>query len=248
VSRQSIPDRSQEPAFVSSADERIAAGVPLAHLPLRRALGVVFGLLIASLVGRLLFTLWEPPFDGGIRFSDVVALGGSYWPTNLYLGGPSYALSFVTTAVFLVLLGRGRSSVLTLIGAVLVALGGIVFSSVIVSETWPYALAANPDVMPLSQGEGMFRTLNAHLGLLLPVIIGSQLVIAVGAVLGLIGIFIGRSAPRWFATTGLIYIVVFQLVPLDQLGHAFVLTGYVLQLALLAGIAVFALRTKKREA
>ncbi|MEV4325677.1 hypothetical protein AB0J37_25885 [Microbispora rosea] len=32
------------------------------------------------------------------------ALGGTYWPMNLYLGGPGYAVSWVAATVFIVLL------------------------------------------------------------------------------------------------------------------------------------------------
>jgi hypothetical protein len=62
------------------------------------AVTVLFGVLAAAVLGRFVFSMWEPPFDGSIDYDEVVALGGAYWPMNLYLGGPAYALSFAVTA------------------------------------------------------------------------------------------------------------------------------------------------------
>ncbi|MFI7040874.1 hypothetical protein ACIBI0_29680 [Microbispora rosea] len=52
------------------------------------------------------------------------ALGGAYWPMNLYLGGPGYAVSWVAATVFIVLLARGRAGVLKLVGVLLAGIGG----------------------------------------------------------------------------------------------------------------------------
>ncbi|MGA4991449.1 hypothetical protein [Nonomuraea bangladeshensis] len=95
--------------------------------PRRAALVGLFALLLISLVARSCFALWEPPFDGTVRYDGIRPLGGAYWPMNLYLGGPAYAVSWVATAIFLVLLARGRSGVLNLLGALLSASAG--FSS-----------------------------------------------------------------------------------------------------------------------
>jgi hypothetical protein len=213
----------------------------------QRLARVLFVVLLVSLAGRLAFTIWEPPFDGTIRFDDVQDLGGAYWPMNLYVGGPSYAISFVATAVFLALLGRGRGKVLTLAGALLVGLGGIVFSLVITAEVLPFAYAADPAVLPVAEGRALVDVLNDNLDPLLPAIVGGQVAIALGAALGLVGILLGRTAPRWFPWVGLAYIVVFLTLPVTGLGRAVVLVDYVLQLLLLAGIGWCAVARTRTE-
>jgi hypothetical protein len=208
---------------------------------------VLFALLVASLLGRLVFTLWEPPFDGTIRFDDVRELGDAYWPMNLYLGGPSYAVSFVATAVFLVLLGRGKGSLLTLVGGLLVGLGGLVFSLVITAEVLPFAYAADPGVLPEAEGRALTDTLNDQLDLLLPAILGTTAVIALGAVLGLVGVLLSRTTPRWFPLTALALALLSQLLPLAGPGSLPAVVGYVLELLALAGIGWFALAARRTD-
>ena len=94
-----------------------APASPVTHRSPAGAAGVLLALLVVALAGRLVFALWEPPFDGSVRYDDVRGLGGAYWPVNLFLGGPAYAVSFVATALSLVLLGRGRGAPWALAGA-----------------------------------------------------------------------------------------------------------------------------------
>ncbi|MEV1203295.1 hypothetical protein [Microbispora rosea] len=79
------------------------------------------------------------------------ALGGTYWPMNLYLGGPGYAVSWVAATVFIVLLARGRAGVLNLVGVLLAGIGGILFALTITAEVLPFAYAADPAVLTSSQ-------------------------------------------------------------------------------------------------
>ncbi|WP_157519147.1 hypothetical protein [Modestobacter sp. Leaf380] len=193
------------------------------------ALLVLFGLLVLSLVARLVFTLTEPPFDGSLRYDDLIAMDGAYWPLNLYLGGPGYLVSFVSTAVFLVLLGRGHGSALTLAGALLVGLGGTVFSLAITAEALPFAHAVDPTLFGEAEGRAWVSTLNGRLDLLAPAIVGSQVAIGVGGLVGLVGVLLSRTTPRWAPVAGIVGIVVSQVLPLAAL-------GYLLQLVVLAGI------------
>ncbi len=208
----------------------------------RIALVGLFILLLVSLAGRTFFAFWEPPFDGTIRFDDVKSLGGAYWPMNLYLGGPGYAVSWVAFAIFIALLARGRSGALNLIGALLAGVGGIVFAIVITAEVLPFAYAADPVVMPEAEGRALFETLNEHLDMLIPAIIGSQAAIALGVLLALVGTLIARAVPRWLSITGIVYIVIFVALPAEQLGRAVNMIGYLLQVALVAALSWFSLR------
>ena len=64
---------------------------------MRPAAITLFVLLVLSQVGVAVFSLWEPAFDGKIHYAETVDLGGSYWPMNVLLGGPSYACLLYTS-------------------------------------------------------------------------------------------------------------------------------------------------------
>lgn len=199
---------------------------------------VLFVLLLVSLVARLVFTVTEPPFEGGLRYDDLAATDGAYWPLHLYLGGPGYAVSFLVTAVFLVLLGRGRGSALTLIGGLLVALAGLLFSLAITAEALPFALVTDSAAFGEAEGRVLVDAFNGQLDLLGPAIVGTQIAISLGGLLALVGVLLSRTTPRWMPVTGLVVVVVSQL---PQLG----IVGYLLQLVLLAGIGWAGLRAHR---
>ncbi|SDP12120.1 hypothetical protein SAMN05660199_03206 [Klenkia soli] len=199
-----------------------------------RAAVLLLVLLLASLAGRVVFALWEGPFDGSIDWADASRPG--FWWMNLYLGGPSYTVSFVAAAVFLVLLGR--SSALACLAGVLVGLGGIVFGAVITAEVLPFAFAVDPAVLPEVAGRELVEGLNGRLDLLLPTILGTTVVVAVGGLLGLVATLRARTAPGWFAPAAITAVVVSQLLP--QVGLTVV--GYLVETAALAGIGWFGTR------
>ncbi|GGH45271.1 hypothetical protein [Microbacterium album] len=205
----------------------------------RAAATVLLALLATAVVGRLVFLLWEPPFDGAIRYDEIAALGGAYWPMNIFLGGPAWATSFLAAAVFAVLLARGRTAWLGLLGAFLVAGGGLLFAMTITAETLPFAFAADTGIFPEAEGRAIFDVLNAHLGWLLPIILGTQAVVALGFLLVLVAALLSRATPRWFPIAGIAYLIVFLVLPTEQLGFAAVVAGQVIQCALLVGIAWF---------
>lgn len=230
-----------------TAPELAGAAIPpsapaAVSAPRRVALVGLFVLLLVSLAARTGFAFWEPPFDGTVRYDDVRALGGAYWPMNLYLGGPGHAVSWVTAAIFIALLAHGRGRVLNLLGAVPIGVGGILFALVITAEALPFAYAADPAVLPEPEGRELFDLLNAHLDLLVPAIIGSQLAIAAGVLAALIGTLLSKTMPRWLSIAGVTYVVVFVALPTGTSGPVAAAIGYLLQVALVAAIGWFGLR------
>lgn len=102
---------------------------------------------------------------------------------NVLLGGPAYALSAITGAAFLAVLGAGRGRAATLVGAVLHLIAGVVFALVITAEVLPFAWAADPSLIDQAQGRDLFDRYNDHLDAFLPYILGSMAVAALGALL-----------------------------------------------------------------
>lgn len=199
-----------------------------------RAAVLLLALLLVSLAGRIVFTVWEGPFDGSISYADA-GRPGFFW-MNLYVGGPGYTVSYVAAGVFLVLLGR--SSVLACLAGVMVGLGGVVFGLVITAEVLPFAYAADPAVLPAAAGRDLVAALDDRTAVLLPTILGTTVVIAVGGLLGLVATLRAGTAPRWFAPTALAGVVASQLLPMVGLSAV----GYLLATAALAGIGWFGMR------
>ncbi|THG29879.1 hypothetical protein [Naasia lichenicola] len=217
---------------------------PRSRSPWPRAIALVFGAMVLSLVGRIIFSTWEPPFQGGILFDDIAPLGASYWAMNVFLCGPTFLLTFVTGAISLVSLGRGSAT--SLAGGTLVFVGGSIFTPAIVAEVMPFALAADPAVMPEAQGRSLFDLLNGHLDVvLLPIVVGSILV-ALGVLIAVVGLLVTRAIPLWLSIGVLAYIVLFQALPLGELHPALFVASNVLELGLWFLIALFALLKIRR--
>lgn len=211
--------------------------------PVPAVLITLFALLLAGLAARTAFSLVEPVFDGAVRLEDVRRLDGSYWPLNLYLGGPGYALSWVSAAALMSLLGRGRSSVVTVGGSVLAGVGGVVFALAITAEALPFAVAAE---LPDEQAQALVDTLNAHLDLVIPAIGGASAAIALGVLLVLAAAWTTGAAPRWFCALGLLYLLALATLPVP--GRTGATVAYLLQVALVAGLGWFGLRAGLRTA
>jgi hypothetical protein len=188
-----------------------------------RTLPALFAVLLVALVARFAFLAWEPSFP-----LDADDLTAAFWPANLFVGGPAFLLTFLATAAFLTVLAPG---LVGRVAGVLVAVGGILFSLVIVAEALPYAQA-------LGDPAGVERV-NRATEALFPTIIGTQVAIGLGVAVGLVGTLLAGTTPRWFPIVGLLYLVAFFALPFD-LG----LPGEVLQTLLLAGIGWFALRQR----
>lgn len=207
----------------------------------RTALRALYGLLLLSLAARVVFTLWEPPFDGSVHYDDIT---GAYWPMNLYLGGPAYLVSFLTMAVFVALLARGRTAPLTLAAATLVALGGTVFSLAITAEALPFAYAADRSLIGEPEGRALVDTYNANLDRLLPAIIGGTLAIALGIATTLATSWVTGALPRRFVLAAALYLAVYLALPPD-LPRPVAALSYLLEVTLLATLAWHSLRADR---
>ncbi|RBP64137.1 hypothetical protein DFO66_1079 [Brevibacterium sanguinis] len=236
---------------MTTAEVPSPSPVSLPHPPLGRSapsrvtLVVLFVLLLVSLAARTVFTLWEPVFDGEIRYDDVRRLGDAYWPMNLYVGGPGYAVSWVVTAVFMVLLGRGRSAVVNLIGAHLAGVGGMIFALAITAEVLPFVFA-DSSALPEVEARALFDAFNAQLPLLVPAILGATTAIGLGVLLVFATALWTGATPRWFAAVGIISLVVLLGAPLERLPHMVTVVSYLLQVTLLAGLGWYGLRSGLR--
>lgn len=204
----------------------------------RSAAVTLFALLVVALVARTVFLIWEPPFTGTIDLDAVQPLGDAYWTMNLYVGGPAFAVSWVASAIFIVLLARGRTAPVTLAAGVLVGLAGILFSLVITAEVLPFVFALGTDA-PAE----LFDAFNAQLALLIPAILGSQLGVAVGVLVFFVVALVTKAVPRWFSIAGLAYLVLFAVLPFDALPREVSIASEVVQTAVIVGIGWFGMRS-----
>ncbi|RYB91810.1 hypothetical protein EUA93_16890 [Nocardioides oleivorans] len=177
---------------------------------------VTFALLVLSQVAVVAFTLWEPPFDGEIRFDDIAPIRTAYWPMNVLLGGPAYAVGTVAATVFLAVLGAGRGVVLALVGCVLHLLGGLVFALVITAEALPFAWAADPTVVDQAQGRALFAAYDDHLDAFVPYVLGSMALVALGVLVAVVGAAVSGGL-RWWVPALVLALVVAQFaLPFDH--------------------------------
>lgn len=183
---------------------------PRSLLPAARA---TFALLVVSQVAVLVFLVWEPPFDGSIQYDDVAAISTSYWPMNVLLGGPAFALGAVALSVFLVVLGAGRGNALALTGTVLHLVGGVVFALVITAEVLPFAWAVDPEIAGEAEGRALFAAYNDRFDAFLPYILGSMAAVALGALVAVVGAAVSGSVGRWVPVAVVLVIVAVFLVP-----------------------------------
>ncbi|UNX53501.1 hypothetical protein MF406_10880 [Georgenia sp. TF02-10] len=224
------------------APARVAVGT--SHHAMRAALIALFVVLLVALTARTIATTLEPPFDGSLSYDDVQLLGETYWPLNLYLNGPGYAVSWVATAIFLVLLARGRTAPVTVAAGFLAGTAGILFALVVTAEALPFALALTD---PEPDARARFDMLNEGIHVLVPTIIATQLAIAVAMLAALVCAFLSRALPRWVVVVGVVYIVVFVGLPVDALGRWAVIASYLLQVALVVCVGWFGLKEGLRR-
>lgn len=225
-----------------------SASAAASPTPARRGAAVVlFVLLLAALVARTVFLAWEPPFDGAVQYDDIAPLGDAYWTMHIALGSPGFAITWVATAIFVALLARGRSAVVTLAAASVIGVAGVLFALVITAESLPFAYAADTATFPEVEGRALFDAFNAQLALLVPAIVGTQAAIALGMLVFFVVAIITRAVPRWLSIAGIVYLMAFTALPIAELGGVVLWASELVQVALLAAVGWFGMRAVARR-
>lgn len=175
-----------------------------------------FALLVLSQVAVVAFSWWEPPFDGRVHYDDIARVADTYWPMNVLVGGPAYALGTVTATVFLVVLGAGRGRVLSLVGSVAHLIGGLVFALVIVAESLPFAWAVDPAIVEEEQGRALFTAYDDHLDAFAPYVLGSMALVALGVLVAVVGASVSGGLRWWVPALVLAFVVAQFALPWDN--------------------------------
>ena len=180
----------------------------------RAPLTLVLTALFVALVVRQVFALWER-FDLGLDYDRTQELGEAYWPMNLFVFGPAYAIGFALQAFLTWPLARGRGRVLTWIGAVLLLIGGTLFALVATAHALPFDWAANHGILDETTGRDVFDAF-AAIGTgaqLWPYLLATQAVIALGGLLTAIGGRRSGTVPTWALVLVVLLVAAFA-VPL----------------------------------
>ena len=196
------------------AESRPTSAAPTAPSP-RALLTTAFVVLIVALVARQVFAFWEH-YDGSATYEELAAFGEAYWPMNVLVFGPSFAIGFAAQALLVWQLGRGRGRIVTYVGAALLLVGGTVFALVATAHALPFDWAANHGILDESAGRevvGAFTDRGTPV--LVPYIIGSQAVIALGALVSIVGARASLTVPTWMLVTTVALVLVFAVVPID---------------------------------
>lgn len=172
-----------------------AAPGPVPAAARRRVAGLLLTLLVLAAVGLVVFQWWEPPFTGRVDFDTTAGLGAAYWPMNVLLGGPAFAVTFVVAAVFLAVLGDLRWP--ALLASTVLASAGIVFALVITAETLPFVWAADPTVLDPATGRSVTDAFNTALPGFGGWIVGSMVAITVAVLVAVIWAAVVGGLPWW---------------------------------------------------
>lgn len=230
----------------------------------RVSLIVLFIVFMLGVLASAVFVIWKffyfTPPSGLEVAADVVnsydflrnLRENSVFPAaTLYIGAPGYAISGVGIALFIALLGTANKWWrLSLVGAVLAGVAGIIFPLFVVAEVFPWSYAVDTNVFPEARGREVFEAIHENVNNIVPIaqtILSSLIVSWVGILLGLIAALLGRSAPRWFLFAAFGYIIIFVVLPTSQVAGPIVqLIGELLNTALSVGIGWFGLRAALR--
>ena len=182
----------------------------------RRSAALLLTLLVLASVALVLFQWWEPPFTGRLDFDTTVGLGAAYWPMNVLLGGPAFAVTFVVAAIFLAVLGDLRWP--ALLASTGLALAGLLFALVINAEVLPFAWAADPATVDPDTGRAMFVDFNAALDGFGVYVLGSMLAIAAFVLAAVVWAAVVGGLPRWMVAVVAALLVAEFGLPLGQAG------------------------------
>lgn len=195
----------------TTASHSVRADGPGSPVARRRVATLLLTLLVLAAVGLTVFQWWEPPFTGRVDFDTTTALGATYWPMNVLLAGPSFAVTFVVAAVFLAVLGDLRWP--ALLASTVLGLAGMVFALIITAETLPFIWSADPAVLDPATGRAVTDAFNAGLGGFAGWITASTAVITLAVLLALVWAAIVRGLPWWVVGVAVAVIVAGLVLP-----------------------------------
>lgn len=223
-----------------------AAPAPTARSSRSAAFTLVFATLLAALVARQVFALWER-YDGSTTYDELRGFGDAFWPMNLLVFGPAFAIGFAAQAALAWSLGRGRARLVTGSGAVLLLIGGVEFALVATAHALPFDWAANHGVLDETTGRIVVDAFDTGgTPLLLPYILAAQAAIALGALVTVIGARVSRTIPTWLLVVTVLFLAAYFFVP-SAPGSVVEMVVSFAQAALWAVIGWFGWRTASRS-
>jgi hypothetical protein len=194
-------------------DTHIAPASPSTTAPSRTPFTVLFAVLLITLIARQVFAIWEQ-YDGSMSYDELRGFGDAFWPMNLLVFGPGFAIGFVAQAILVWQLGRGRGRIITWIGAALVLIGGVLFALVATAHALPFDWAANHGILDDETGVRVVEAFNSSgTPLLVPYIVGSQALIGLGALAATCGARASGTIPTWMLIATVVFLIAFFLVP-----------------------------------
>lgn len=207
---------------------------------------LAFVILLIALIARLVFAIWER-YDGTPTYDEIAALGEAYWPMNVLVFGPAWALGFFAQGILAWRLADGRGRLTTFVGACLLVVGGVLFALVATAHALPYDWAANHGILAADLGRVVVDEFSGSgTVLLLPYILGAQALIALGALVTAIGAWVSRTVPVWLVGAVGVLLVAFFVVP-RELGSAVDWLLSSLQLAMWAVLGWFGWRRGRAD-
>jgi hypothetical protein len=182
---------------------------------LRRRVGIVALLLaltaVAAVPGGL---LWPEPAGGGetYAYSDIQPVRDLWWGLLVALSA-CLVINVPAQALLTTFLVRGRGSAWATVGAVVMWIGTALYAVGGAGWAAAYYFATAPGVDP-----GVIERINddsAHVfGVLLP----GALLVAVGTVIQVVGLWRSRAVPRWIPLLWLAIVVSFVVPGNGALG------------------------------
>ena len=190
---------------------------------LRPSPAIAFAVLLVALAARLAFAAWEQ-YAGSVTYDELHGFGGAYWPLNLLVFGPAYAIGFVAQAFLVWQLGRGRARGLTGAGGAFLLGGGVVFALAGTAHALPFDWAANHGILPEATGRDVVAAFDgAGTPMLVPYLVGTQALIALGALATVVGARLSRTIPTWLLVATLVVLAAIAVpIPFGSVGRILV--------------------------
>lgn len=208
---------------------------------------IAFVALLIALVARQVFAIWEG-YDGSMTYDDLRRLGDAYWPMNLLVFGPAYAIGFTAQAILAWRLGRGRGRVVTWLGATLLLVGGTLFALVATAHSLPYDWASHRGILDEATGRAVVEAFDTvGTASLVPYILAAQAVIALGALVTAVGARLSGTLPTWVLVAVILLVLAFALVP-SAPGTAITIGLALIQTVVWAVLGWFGFRHAQRGA